>query len=278
MATPLLEVRDLQVTFHTPEARVAAVRGISFDIAAGENAALVGESGSGKTVAALAILGLLPPSARVTAGALRLGGDDLLALDPATRRLLRGSRAAMVFQEPMTALNPVQTIGAQLVEPLILHRRLTRAQALTRAGELLERTGLPDPGQKLAAYPHQLSGGQRQRVMIAMALACRPDLLVADEPTTALDVTIQAQILALLAELQREMGMALLLITHDLPMVRHLAGRVHVMRAGAIVEAGPTPEVFTNPRHPYTRTLLDSLPPDQPPPRPPAAPVLLEIH
>ncbi|MBF0134878.1 MAG: ABC transporter ATP-binding protein [Magnetococcales bacterium] len=278
MHRPLLEVQDLAVHFVTGPETVAALDGVSFHVDPGETLALVGESGSGKTMAALAILGLLPAGARRTAKTLSFAGDSLLKLDEDAQRRLRGNAVAMVFQEPMTALNPVYPIGRQLAEPLIQHQGLTENNVRQRAVALLERTGIPDPPRILNAYPHQLSGGQRQRVMIAMALACRPALLIADEPTTALDVTIQAQILDLLRDLQQEMGMALLLITHDLPMVQRMADRVCVMRAGKVLESAATHTLFQHPKHPYTQTLLESLPATQSPSRPPASTVLYEAR
>jgi microcin C transport system ATP-binding protein len=271
-ATPLLAVRDLAVTFAMPGGEVRAVRGVSFDLDRGEALALVGESGSGKTVTALSILQLLPyPRARHPAGSIRFRGRELIgAGDPALQEV-RGNRVAMIFQEPMTSLNPLHTIEKQVNEGLLLHKRLTRGAARARTLELLHLVGLRDAERRLAAYPHQLSGGERQRVMIAMALANEPDLLIADEPTTALDVTIQAQILGLLRDLQARFGMALLLIAHDLTIVRKMAQRVCVMTQGEIVEAGTTRDVFDRPRHAYTRRLLDAQP-GPPPARPPAGP------
>jgi microcin C transport system ATP-binding protein len=258
---PLLEVRDLSVSFDTPGAIVEAVRHVSFDIGAGETLALVGESGSGKSVTALSVLQLLPyPIARHDSGSIRFHGEELLgAREPVLRRV-RGNRIAMIFQEPMSSLNPLHTLEKQVNEVLHVHKSLGRAAARARTRELLSLVGLRDAERRLGAYPHQLSGGERQRVMIAMALANEPDLLIADEPTTALDVTIQAQILTLLRELQAKFRMALLLITHDLTIVRKMADRVAVMTRGEIVESGPTALVFEHPRHPYTRRLLDAQP------------------
>ncbi|MEO5366449.1 MAG: dipeptide ABC transporter ATP-binding protein [Magnetococcus sp. WYHC-3] len=273
----LLEVRDLHVGFPDAGGERAAVDGIDFTLHAGETLALVGESGSGKTLAALSLLRLLPATARMRAGGISLAGRDLLALDEAGMRRVRGNQMAMVFQEPMTALNPTRSIFRQLAEPLVIHQGLAERDLRRRAAELLERTGIDEPERRLDAYPHQLSGGQRQRVLIAMALACAPRLLIADEPTTALDVTIQAQILELLLQLQRDSGMGLLLITHDLPMVRRVAQRVAVMRQGRIVETAATAELFAHPQHNYTRELLDALPPERPPERVAAAPVLLQV-
>jgi len=276
VSPPLLAIRDLAVSFDTPGGEVRAVRGVSLDIDAGETLALVGESGSGKSVTALSILQLLPyPPARHPSGSIRFRGQELLgAAEPVLRRV-RGDRIAMVFQEPMTSLNPLHTIEKQVNEVLLVHKELGRATAHARTLELLRLCGLADAERRLNAYPHQLSGGERQRVMIAMALANDPDLLIADEPTTALDVTIQAQILRLLRDLQARFGMALLLITHDLAIVRKAARRVCVMTEGEIVEAGGTAELFERPRHPYTRRLLDAQPKGPPPSGGEAAPVIL---
>lgn len=261
MSGPMLSVRDLHVRFGDGATAVDAVRGVSFDIARGETVALVGESGSGKSVTALSILQLLPyPLASHPAGRIEFQGENLVAASPQTLSRIRGNRIAMVFQEPMTSLNPLHTIERQVNEVLILHKGLDRAQARLRTLELLKLVGLPQAEQRLGAYPHQLSGGQRQRVMIAMALANEPDILIADEPTTALDVTIQAQILKLLKDLQQKMGMALLLITHDLNIVRNVADRVCVMTAGEIVESGPVAQVFNQPQHAYTKKLLAAEP------------------
>jgi microcin C transport system ATP-binding protein len=255
MSPPLLEVRDLSVRFGaTP-----AVEGVSFDLRRGETLALVGESGSGKSTVALAVPRLLPHTARMQ-GRIRFEGKALDTLDEAALRRLRGGRIGMIFQEPMTALNPLHTVEKQIVEALLLHRGLTGTAARRRSLELLQHVGLRDPERLLRAYPHQLSGGQRQRVMIAMAVANDPALLIADEPTTALDVTIQAQVLRLLARLKDELGMGLLFITHDLGLVRRIAERVCVMQAGRIVEAGAVSRVFARPEHPYTRDLLASEP------------------
>jgi microcin C transport system ATP-binding protein len=275
----LLEVRDLSVSFHGPGGVVEAVRSVSFDIDRGETMALVGESGSGKSVTALSILQLLPyPLARHPGGSIRFQGQELLgAREPVLRRV-RGDRIAMVFQEPMTSLNPLHTIEKQVNEVLIVHKALGRAAARARTLELLHLVGLPEAERRLGAYPHQLSGGQRQRVMIAMALANEPDLLIADEPTTALDVTIQAQILALLKQLQAKFGMALFLITHDLGVVRKMAGRVCVMTEGRIVESGPTAEVFDRPQHAYTRRLLAAEPKGKPVAAAPDAPAILSAE
>jgi microcin C transport system ATP-binding protein len=262
----LLSVRDLHVTFAVPGGAVEAVRGVSFDLDRGETLAVVGESGSGKSVTALSILQLLPyPIASHSRGSsIVFQGQELVGAPEAIMRDIRGNRIAMVFQEPMTSLNPLHTIEKQLSETLYLHKRMDARAARARILELLRLVGLRDAEQRLDAYPHQLSGGQRQRVMIAMALANEPDILIADEPTTALDVTIQAQILKLLKDLQARFGMALMLITHDLGIVRKMADRVLVMTKGAVVEAGPVAELFARPQHEYTRHLLAAEPKGQP--------------
>ena len=276
----LLTVRDLQVEFGVPGAgSVPAVRGVSFDIARGETVALVGESGSGKSVTALSILQLLPyPQAHHPGGSITFAGAELVGADDKALRHVRGNRISMVFQEPMTSLNPLHTIEKQVGEVLGIHKGMAPAQARARVLELLGLVGLPNPELRLGAYPHELSGGQRQRVMIAMALANEPDLLIADEPTTALDVTIQAQILALLKALQQRFGMALLLITHDLGIVRKMADRVCVMTEGRIVETAATASLFTNPQHAYTRRLLDAEPSGDPVAPPADAGTLLDAH
>ncbi|MBI1847829.1 MAG: ABC transporter ATP-binding protein [Candidatus Rokubacteria bacterium] len=276
---PLLEVRDLAVTFHAPGGDVAAVRGVSFDIRRGETVALVGESGSGKSATALALVQLLPyPTASHPSGSIRFRGRELIGAGERALRAVRGNRIAMVFQEPMTSLNPLHTIEKQVNEVLLVHKALGRAAARRRTLELLRLVGLPEAEQRLGAFPHQLSGGQRQRVMIAMALANEPDLLILDEPTTAVDVTIQAQLLQLLQDLQKRFGMALLLITHDLGIVRKMAEHVCVMTEGLIVEQGLTQEVFAQPQHAYTRRLLAAEPRGEPRPVPPGAPTLLEAR
>jgi microcin C transport system ATP-binding protein len=276
MTAPLLQIRDLSVSFDMPAGEVEAVRHVSFDIDNGETVGLVGESGSGKSVTALSILQLLPyPRARHPSGSIVFQGQELLgATEPALRRV-RGNRIAMIFQEPMTSLNPLHTIERQVNEVLFVHKALGRSAARARTLELLRLVGLREAEQRLGAYPHQLSGGERQRVMIAMALANEPDLLIADEPTTALDVTIQAQILKLLKRLQTQFGMALLLITHDLTIVRKIADRMCIMTGGEIVETGPTPQIFEHPRHDYTRHLLAAEPKGQPHPAPATAPVII---
>jgi oligopeptide/dipeptide ABC transporter ATP-binding protein len=257
---PFLEVRDLTVHFATSRGRVRAVAGVSFDLQAGETLGLVGESGCGKTVTAMAILRLLPlPQAQIS-GHIRFLGEDLLTSPEEHLRRIRGNRIAMVFQEPMTALNPVLTIGEQVAEVLRLHRGLTNEAALKEAAAALSRVGLAEAGQRLRQYPHQLSGGLRQRVLMAMALACGPSLLIADEPTTALDVTIQAQILALLKNLKADLGLSVLFITHNLGIVAQTADRVAVMYAGLIMEQALTGELFAHPSHPYTHGLLSSVP------------------
>ncbi|MCW3478359.1 ABC transporter ATP-binding protein [Neisseriaceae bacterium JH1-16] len=257
----LLEFDQLSVAFDTEAGTVRAVQDVSFDVAAGEVLGVVGESGCGKSVSALALMGLLPrPAARIAGSAIRFGGRSLLDLPADELRQLRGNEIAMIFQEPMSALNPVLSIGEQLCEPLIAHRRLTPRAAWAQAEALIARVGIARPAEIARAFPHQLSGGMLQRVMIAMAISCAPRLLIADEPTTALDVTIQAQILELLRELRREQQMAMLLITHDLGVIAELADRVAVMYAGRVVEQGPVRELFRNPRHPYTRGLLASRP------------------
>jgi oligopeptide transport system ATP-binding protein len=256
----LLAVDDLRVEFWTQRGTVHAVNGVSFEIGAGETLGIVGESGCGKSVTALAILGILPRAARVVGGRAEFGGRDLLALSDRELRRIRGKEIAMVFQDPMTSLNPVLTIGRQLREAIETHLGLERKSAEARAAELLDQVGIPSPRSRLADYPHQFSGGMRQRAMIAMALACEPKLLIADEPTTALDVTIQAQILDLLRTLVAERDTALILITHDLGVVAGMCERVHVMYAGMVMEEGPAESVFASPRHPYTLGLLQSVP------------------
>ena len=258
---PLLRIDDLRVRFRTPRGFVEAVNGVSFDVLPGETLAVVGESGSGKSVTSMAVLGLLPnPPASVDGGSVRFRGEELVGATPARLRALRGNQIAMIFQEPMTSLNPVFSVGDQIGESLELHRGFSASEARAEAERLLELVGIPEPKRRLDEYPHQLSGGMRQRVMIAMALACRPALLIADEPTTALDVTVQAQILELLAELQQATGMSILLITHDLGVVAETARRVVVMYAGSVVERAFVEELFERPRHPYTAGLLLSVP------------------
>ncbi|MDH5526424.1 MAG: ABC transporter ATP-binding protein [Nitrospirota bacterium] len=258
---PLLDVRGLVTQFNTPKGPVAAVDRVDFSVDRGEVLGIVGESGCGKSVTSLSVLRLVPdPPGRVTGGTALLDGVDLFNLPEADMRKVRGNRISMIFQEPMTALNPVFTVGNQIGEGLRLHQGLSRQEAHDRAVELLSRVGIPSPHLRVKEYPHQLSGGMRQRVMIAMAIGCEPDLLFADEPTTALDVTIQAQILALLAELKERTGMGMVMISHDLGVIAETADRVAIMYAGRIVEEALTTELFRNPMHPYTRGLLASLP------------------
>lgn len=256
---PLLQLHDLEVTLPTPRGPAKALRGLSFELSRGQTLGLIGESGCGKSLTAMAVLGLLPEAAVVT-GSIRFGGQELLGSSDAQWSKLRGARIAMIFQEPMTALNPLHPIGAQIAEPMRLHQGASAAQARQRALALLERVQLPRARERLDAYPHQLSGGQRQRVMIAMALACGPDLLIADEPTTALDVTIQKEVLKLIAELVREDGMGLLLISHDLGLMHEQTERVMVMYGGTVVESALTAQVFSRRAHPYTRGLFAARP------------------
>jgi peptide/nickel transport system ATP-binding protein len=258
---PLLTVEDLKTHFFTRDGVVRAVDGVSFSVLPGETLAIVGESGCGKSVTALSILRLIAsPPGRTVAGSIRFNGRDLLALTEAQMRDVRGNEISMIFQEPMTSLNPVLTIGRQIAETLVLHRGLSRAEAMSRAVELLKLVNIPEPARRATEYPHQMSGGMRQRVMIAMALACDPKLLIADEPTTALDVTIQAQILDLMRALRDRTGAAIMLITHDLGVVAEMAQRVVVMYAGRKVEEAPVGALFAQPRHPYTQGLMQSIP------------------
>ncbi|MGE0715609.1 MAG: ABC transporter ATP-binding protein [Alphaproteobacteria bacterium] len=260
-AEALLRVEDLRVRFRTEAGMLPAVDGVGFAVGRGETLGLVGESGSGKTVTSLALLRLLEsPPAEIGAGRVMLEGRDLFALSEREMADVRGRDASMIFQEPMTSLNPVLSVGYQIAEPLVRHRGLSKAAARDRAIQLLEQVGIPNPARAAGDYPHRLSGGMRQRVMIALAIACNPKLLIADEPTTALDVTIQAQILALLVELQAALGMSMLLITHDLAVIAETAHRVAVMYAGRIVEIAPVAAIFGRPRHPYTQGLLRSIP------------------
>ncbi|MET9295413.1 ABC transporter ATP-binding protein [Streptomyces sp. NPDC003077] len=258
---PLLDVRDLSVEFRTRDGVAHAVNGVGYRVAAGETLAVLGESGSGKSVAAQAVMGILDcPPARVTGGRVIFKGRDLLTATREERRRVRGAHLAMIFQDALSALNPVVSVGAQLAEMYQVHAGLSRKRARGRAAELMERVRIPAAGERLGDYPHQFSGGMRQRVMIAMALALEPELIIADEPTTALDVTVQAQVMDLLAELQSAYGMGLILITHDLGVVADVADRIAVMYAGRIVEHAPVRELYKNPAHPYTRGLLDSVP------------------
>ncbi|WP_167507690.1 ABC transporter ATP-binding protein [Rhizobium glycinendophyticum] len=273
--TPVLTVNDLKVTFQTPDGTVEAVKGISFDVKKGETLAIVGESGSGKSQTMMGIMGLLAKNGSVTGEAL-YGGTNLVGQPLSTLNTVRGSKITMIFQEPMTSLDPLYRIGRQIAEPLIHHRGLSKKAARARVLELLKLVGIPDPERRIDSYPHEMSGGQRQRVMIAMALANEPDVLIADEPTTALDVTIQAQILTLLADLQKRFGMAIVLITHDLGVVKHVADRVAVMRKGEIVEQGTRDEIFGNAQHDYTKMLLAAEPTGTKAPPPENAPMVLE--
>ena len=257
----LLEVSDLGTWFYTRQGIVKAVDGVDFEVAAGETLAIVGESGCGKSMTALSLMRLIPdPPGRIVSGSIRLAGRDLLKISEEEMRDVRGNEISMIFQEPMTSLNPVMTIGKQISEALILHRDMDRKQAMKRAIEMLDLVRIPEPAQRAKEYPHQLSGGMRQRAMIAMALACNPKVLIADEPTTALDVTIQAQILELIVELQREFSAAVILITHDLGVVAETAHRVIVMYAGRKVEEASVGELFARPLHPYTVGLMNSIP------------------
>jgi oligopeptide transport system ATP-binding protein len=255
-----LEVEGLRVELRTPSGTVRAVDGVSFSVRKGRTLALLGESGCGKSMTALSIAGLLDPVAEVTDGSVRVSGTDVLRLSPAGRRKLAGPGLSIVFQDALTALNPVQPVGRQLAEPFRIHRGLSRREAREKAVELMTRVGIPEPRLRARSYPHQFSGGMRQRLLIAMAVALDPDVLIADEPTTALDVTVQAQIMRLLRDLQTERDMAVVLITHDLAVVAQRADDVVVMYAGNVVETGPVQEVFASPRHPYTKGLLDSVP------------------
>ena len=275
--TPLIRADNLSVAFRSGQTTNLAVKGVTFEVNPGETVALVGESGSGKTVSALSVMRLLSyPAASHPTGEILFEGRDLLKLSEAEMRDIRGAKISIIFQEPMTSLNPLHTIEKQVGEVLKLHRGMEDSAIRTRVLELLHKVGVRDPEKRLSSFPHQLSGGQRQRVMIAMALANEPDLLIADEPTTALDVTIQAQILELLKDLQAELGMAMLLITHDLGVVRKMSDRVYVMNAGKIVEEGQTSEVFSNPQHAYTRHLISAEPKGSPPPADTSKPVVVQ--
>lgn len=260
MQETLLEVKNLVTSFRTAEGTLQAVKDVSFEVRKGETLCIVGESGSGKSVTSLSVIGLLPRNGSIESGEILLEGNPLQNLSHEQMRKLRGNRISMIFQEPMTALNPVLTIGYQLREPLLLHRNVSKREATVKAVELLNQVGIPNPEKRLKQYPHELSGGMRQRVMIAIALACHPSLLIADEPTTALDVTIQAQILDLINDLKAELEMGVLLITHDMGVVAEVADRVMVMYAGEKIEEGTAEEIFDNPKHPYTKGLLNSVP------------------
>ena len=265
MNQPLLEIKDLKVRFYLSERTVHAVNGVSFDIKEGEAVGLVGESGCGKSVTSLSIMRLIQKPGRIDGGQILLHDPDhtidLLQLSKTEMESVRGNRISMIFQDPMTSLNPVLNIGYQLMEPLQLHRGLSGEEARAEAVRLLDRVGIPEPEGRLKEYPHQYSGGMRQRVMIAMAVACSPDLLIADEPSTSLDVTIQAQILDLLLELKHDLGTAVIIITHDLGVIAEVAEKVVVMYAGTVVESGPVKEIFNTPYHPYTEALMHSIPP-----------------
>jgi oligopeptide/dipeptide ABC transporter ATP-binding protein len=258
--SPLLEVRDLRTYFFTERGIVRAVEGVSFSIARGRTLGLVGESGCGKSVTALSLMRLVPPPGRIVGGEILFEGRNLCELDEEQMRRLRGARMAMIFQDPMSALNPVLTVGLQIAEAVLAHERVSRREAFERAIEMMRAVAIPDPERRARSYPHELSGGLRQRALIAMALVCRPALVIADEPTTALDVTIQAEILDLLARLRDDLHLALLLITHDLGVVAQTADEVAIMYAGRIVEYAPVREIFHNPQHPYTRGLLRCVP------------------
>ena len=256
----LLELNNLNMSFYTYAGEVQALRGVSFTLEHGEVIGIVGESGSGKSVTSLSIMGLLPPAAKIKAGSINFNGRDLLTLSSSQMQQIRGNEISMVFQDPMTSLNPVYTVGNQIMEPLMQHQHLSRTQAQKKAVEMLALTGIPDPEQRFHQYPHEFSGGMRQRAMIAMALSCQPRLLIADEPTTALDVTIQAQILALMKDLKEHFNTSIIMITHDLGVVAQLCSRILVMYGGTIVEEGSTRDIVHNPRHPYTWGLLQSVP------------------
>ncbi|MEU5811080.1 MULTISPECIES: ABC transporter ATP-binding protein [unclassified Streptomyces] len=259
--TPLLEVRDLHVEFHTRDGVAKAVNGVSYSVDAGETLAVLGESGSGKSVTAQAIMGILDmPPGKIPSGEILFQGTDLLKLPADEYRKIRGSKIAMIFQDALSSLNPVHTVGAQLGEMFRVHRGMSKKDSLAKAVELMDRVKIPAAKARVGDYPHQFSGGMRQRIMIAMAMALEPDLIIADEPTTALDVTVQAQVMDLLAELQREMNMGLILITHDLGVVADVADKIAVMYGGRIVETAPVHEIYSRPAHPYTRGLLDSIP------------------
>jgi oligopeptide transport system ATP-binding protein len=275
MVEPVLSVRDLHVRFRTGDGILHAVKGIDLDVAPGETVAIVGESGSGKSQSMMSVMGLLASNGWAD-GSVKYRGDELIGLAPGPLNRYRGSKLTMIFQEPMTSLDPLYKIGDQLTLPLTAHGGMSKADARKRALELLELVRIPDPARRLRSYPHELSGGQRQRVMIAMALANHPDVLIADEPTTALDVTVQAQILELLADLQKRLGMSIVFITHDLGIVRRFADRTYVMKSGEVVESGTTQALFADPRHPYTRMLIDAEPRGRKEPAPGNAPVILE--
>ncbi len=257
----LLEIQNLRVTFNTRHGPVTALDSVSLQVNAGETLGVVGESGCGKSITALSVMGLIPsPPGRIAGGAIRLAGEDLTRVSEARMRALRGAEMAMIFQEPMTSLNPVFTVGDQIAEAIMLHQKVGHAQAFRDAVALLDRVGIPSPERRARDYPHQLSGGMRQRVMIAMAVSCRPKVLIADEPTTALDVTVQAQIFDLLNEIQRDFGAAIILITHDMGAISEMADRVAVMYAGRVIEQASADDVLDHPQHPYTRGLISCIP------------------
>ncbi|SFE28807.1 ABC transporter ATP-binding protein [Trichococcus pasteurii] len=256
----ILEVKDLQITFDTYAGKVKAIRGVSFDLKPGETLAIVGESGSGKSVTSRSIMRLLANNANIEHGEILFKGEDLVHKTEKEMQKIRGSEIAMIFQDPMTSLNPTQKIGKQIAEPIIKHQNISKEEAYKKAEELLQLVGIPNPAKRMKQYPHQFSGGQRQRIVIAIALGCNPDILIADEPTTALDVTIQAQILELMKDLQQKIKTSIIFITHDLGVVANVADRVAVMYAGKIVEVGTVDEIFYNPQHPYTWGLLSSMP------------------
>jgi len=257
----LLEIEDLNVTFNTRHGAVTALDSVSLHVNAGETLGVVGESGCGKSITALSVMGLIPsPPGRIAGGSIRLNGEELTTASPARMRAIRGAEAAMIFQEPMTSLNPVFTVGAQIAEAIMLHQKVSADQAMRDAVALLDRVGIPSPDARARDYPHQLSGGMRQRVMIAMAVSCRPKMLIADEPTTALDVTVQAQIFDLLNEIQRDFGAAIVLITHDMGAIAEMADRVAVMYAGRVIEEATADDVLDHPQHPYARGLIDCIP------------------
>lgn len=258
--TDLLRIEDLTIQFRTANGTFPAVRDVSFSLKQGETICIVGESGSGKSITSLSIMGLLPNNGEITEGSIVIDGQELVGKSEEELQRIRGNKISMIFQEPMTALNPVFTIGFQLQEPLRIHRGLSKRQAMEQSVELLKKVGIPNPEEKIHQFPHQLSGGMRQRVMIAMALACEPSVLIADEPTTALDVTIQAQILDLIDELKEQMGMGVVFVTHDMGVVAEIADRVMVMYAGEVVEYGDVKTIFENPQHPYTQGLLAAVP------------------
>ncbi|WP_261131034.1 ABC transporter ATP-binding protein [Bacillus sp. Marseille-Q3570] len=260
MPEQLLKVDNLVTKFKTAEGKLSAVRGVSFSVNKGETVCIVGESGCGKSITSLSIMGLLPNNGEISEGSVRFSGQELTKLSKEELRKLRGNKMSMIFQEPMTALNPVFTVGFQLREPLMIHKKLSQREAHRKGIELLNQVGIPYPEKRMSQYPHELSGGMRQRVMIAIALACRPSLLIADEPTTALDVTIQAQILDLIDEMKEELGMGVIMVTHDMGVVAEVADRVMVMYAGEKIEEADVESLFMNPQHPYTKGLLKSVP------------------